>query len=973
MIRFTTLCSIFITSLSYLQFSYNTSAAFARPVHLSIATLSLAGLALLFAARYIRALETRHGESHATKLGLVQRPKSWLCSRSCLRPSTFAYLIVCIVCRVFLNWIITRTIHCSWDGLYAFLPFFLAICHHPLSRGIYLPRHIDNSDDGPSARAPIVRFLIHSLLWGFAVTYLSLLAEEPTGVICPSEWYIGRFIPVAQLIVSFLDAVIISLIAARLRQTSRAEAGTAEFCSFLGSLACFSAGIIAFIAVWSFLEPVNAAGNLLLTRLEVQDMILDSTIAVIALISGISLLGNFHGNLVAALVPAGLAVLFLILSKALDGTLNFILSSPIAVATISAVFIGFGALLHHGRIIGMTAGAYHHRDNVPALAYYGICAVVALFLIYLHTSLAGSREVFDTSPRRAIATGRADSDEWMARAMTSISLKSAVDEYHHRYGMAPPPGFDKWYEFATSVNSTIIDTFDQIYTDLLPFWAIQPALLRNQTTYLLEHPSSSMGGLLIMNGQTSISPHIWGSHRWMLDVIEQMVKPFSQWLPDMQLAFNLDDECRISVPAADMNHFVHEAKAAQSRHKSKKTFVSSFSPSHSPSWNNDFMAADGSIWDRRPDSFHVWSKRPIFSEFISPTCPVDAPVNKARWWNCKARCRSCSAPHMENGFIGNWTLSADLCHQPDLAQLHGFLTSPAAMYASQSLLPVFSQGKVQAFADILYPSPWSFGDKAPYEEEKDMPWERKLNSLYWRGALSDGFAIYGSWQTSVRARFVHLASGVLQTIGGIASSSKMGPFFSRRRRLSDADISNIHLTTAPNNNDLLSSSTEPLAINVSFVGPFSRCEGWDCAAEHTEFYGSISTPPPSAHDFQENWHHKHLMDLDGAGFSGRFLPFVRSHSLPYRAALFRTWWEERIHPWRHYVPLDLRLGDLPRALKYFGGSAGQDDAKEIAEAGYVWAKKALRKEDMEVYMFRLLLEWGRLLDDRREELGFVIP
>jgi hypothetical protein len=30
----------------------------------------------------------------------------------------------------------------------------------------------------------------------------------------------------------------------------------------------------------------------------------------------------------------------------------------------------------------------------------------------------------------------------------------------------------------------------------------------------------------------------------------------------------------------------------------------------------------------------------------------------------------------------------------------------------------------------------------------------------------------------------------------------------------------------------------------------------------------------------------------------------------------------------------------------------------------------LRKEDMEIYFFRLLLEWGRLTDDRRDMIGF---
>lgn len=96
-----------------------------------------------------------------------------------------------------------------------------------------------------------------------------------------------------------------------------------------------------------------------------------------------------------------------------------------------------------------------------------------------------------------------------------------------------------------------------------------------------------------------------------------------------------------------------------------------------------------------------------------------------------------------------------------------------------------------------------------------------------------------------------------------------------------------------------------------------------------------------------------------------------SGSLPYRAALFRTWWEERVHPWAHYVPLDLRLDDLWNVLRYFGGTEGAGHAEEMAAAGQRWARKALRREDMQVYMFRLLLEWGRLVDDRREELGFT--
>lgn len=92
------------------------------------------------------------------------------------------------------------------------------------------------------------------------------------------------------------------------------------------------------------------------------------------------------------------------------------------------------------------------------------------------------------------------------------------------------------------------------------------------------------------------------------------------------------------------------------------------------------------------------------------------------------------------------------------------------------------------------------------------------------------------------------------------------------------------------------------------------------------------------------------------------------------------------------MPVDVRLHGLVATLAYFTGTGypgakmdgdgegsvllkaqGNVRAGEmIAEAGREWAGKVLRKEDMEIYMFRLLLEWGRLTDDRRDEIGFVV-
>ncbi|OTA56226.1 glycosyltransferase family 90 protein, partial [Hypoxylon sp. EC38] len=532
-------------------------------------------------------------------------------------------------------------------------------------------------------------------------------------------------------------------------------------------------------------------------------------------------------------------------------------------------------------------------------------------------------------------------------AKRSTTLNEAANEYRRRYGIPPPPRFDKWYEYAISVDSPIIDDFTQIYTDLLPYWGISPALLRERTTHLLERPALSFGGLIIQDGQVTVSPHVKGTHKWMMDTMKTMIEPFAQWLPDMQLAFNLDDECRVSVPYEILEVYGRQGIISQNRLASQVEYLSFSSPKNRQ-WSNDFLSFDGTqskkLWKKKSPYFQDWSKSPIFNNWIASTCPGNTAVDKGSWWNRKAKCSECSAPHMTDGVVSNWSLSGDLCHQPDLAYLHGFLLSPSAMTATHTLFPVFSQSRISNFADILYPSPWNFGDKVVYEDDKGISWHQKLNSVFWRGASSDGYATHGAWQTFLRARFVH-TSQLLK--GKLDTTLRKG----------------IPLQDGFSGNDV------SIYINVSFVGNFTRCDERDCAAESTTFYGSPTAAVPPSTDFQEHWRHRHLIDLDGAAFSGRFLPFLRSKSLPYRAALFRTWWEERVHAWQHFVPVDVRLGELWGLISYFSGR-GNKEAENIAKSGSDWANKALRKEDMRVYMFRLLLEWGRIVNDKREELGY---
>lgn len=52
----------------------------------------------------------------------------------------------------------------------------------------------------------------------------------------------------------------------------------------------------------------------------------------------------------------------------------------------------------------------------------------------------------------------------------SQSLDEAMAEYTRRYGMPPPKGFDRWWEFAQKWEVVMIDEYDGMMRDLQPFY-----------------------------------------------------------------------------------------------------------------------------------------------------------------------------------------------------------------------------------------------------------------------------------------------------------------------------------------------------------------------------------------------------------------------------------------------------------------------------------------------------------------------
>ena len=71
-------------------------------------------------------------------------------------------------------------------------------------------------------------------------------------------------------------------------------------------------------------------------------------------------------------------------------------------------------------------------------------------------------------------------------------------------------------------------------------------------------------------------------------------------------------------------------------------------------------------------------------------------------------------------------------------------------------------------------------------------------------------------------------------------------------------------------------------------------------------------------------------------------------------------------------PFDSTFRDLYGVLDYFARDEREDAAARlIAEQGRAWSQRVLRRVDMRLYVWRLLLEFARICDENRERLGYV--
>ena len=500
----------------------------------------------------------------------------------------------------------------------------------------------------------------------------------------------------------------------------------------------------------------------------------------------------------------------------------------------------------------------------------------------------------------------------------SRTLGEAVTEYRRRYGIAPPPNFDKWWAFAQSKNVQLVDEFDTIHDLLTPFWGLHPTTIRARAKEALGFDNALMG-VSIRGGNVTLASG-GSAWEWQQGATKDMLAPFVQFLPDMDLAFNVHDEPRVVVPHEDMARLVQKAKvvnmpaaAAVSNPKNEFTKVKGL---------NDGTSFETTKLTR----FNVFAHQPTWTHSRA-SCPADSPGRALEEEDMVDDVSKFGLGEL--GFVYNATAMTDICLSPSLREKYGFFDRPNAYNVVHDLFPIFSQSKISSYADIIYPSPWYHADKVKYKAAKDMEWSKKTDKLYWRGSTTGGYSRNGGWRRQHRQVFIGKINSIEEakvlTNEGNEDNQKWAV-----RQVPRGEFKDV------------------MDVYFSHIG---QCDEPDCNAQREYFEVKSQAPMETAYKY------KHVLDLDGNAFSGRFYALLQSRSLVYKFAVFREWHNEWIRPWAHYIPMSLQGEDWLEAVRFFSAEElGKKEAERVAMQSKEWAEKVLRHEDMEVWLFRLLLE-----------------
>ena len=541
-------------------------------------------------------------------------------------------------------------------------------------------------------------------------------------------------------------------------------------------------------------------------------------------------------------------------------------------------------------------------------------------------------------------------------AKRSFTIEEAAARYRERRGRHPPPGFDVWFAQAQKDDAIVIEEFfDRVHHDITPFWALSPRDMRKQA-------SSQPQVIQVRDGTVELVTDNPNRAPW-IQLWTGLVKEMMPHLPDLDMAVNVMDEPRILVPWERINTYVGveqttreliDPKIATSTYGGLKNLTDTGENPYNPGW---VTGEATKYWDYLQAACTPDTTGRNVSTLVTADLPVEYPSEPL--------------PYMFKGFIQNFTEAQNPCMQPHLRGMHGTFIESISMSTTTDLFPLFGGSKLPQNNELLIPGAMYLSDREFYNGGKTHgpDWLHKKNGLIWRGMASGGRNKEDTWWHYHRHRWVQMMNGTTVSTMEVGDAAS-GPTFS----LLPKERYNVTAQMNGTLGEWLSSFSDVAFVDLACSQQIKDEVGtWPF--KHTETrktcpYSSPFLAVKPSMSMKKQYDYKFLPDVDGNSFSGRWRAFLQSTSMPLKATIYTEWHDDRLIPWAHFVPFDNSYGDIYAIMDYFLN--GHDaEAEIIATKGKEWVNRVYRRADMKLYVWRLLLEYARVLDDRRDFLAFV--
>jgi hypothetical protein len=251
-----------------------------------------------------------------------------------------------------------------------------------------------------------------------------------------------------------------------------------------------------------------------------------------------------------------------------------------------------------------------------------------------------------------------------------------------------------------------------------------------------------------------------------------------------------------------------------------------------------------------------------------------------------------------------------------------FMSDIAFEYVTSDLVPIFSHTSLECYADLLIPG----YDHFFRAQERDdihsrspppvrLPWEERRSIALWRGRSSGNtvqWKVGDPWWRGQRQRLIE----------EVQKLKRMNHTLSNR-------------------------------IDVAFTD-IDKCDPEICELMKNR-YGPTS--PYMSKD--EQYQYKYIIDVDGNGWTGRFLPSLSEGSLILKARYTTEFSNSFTLPRVHYLPVDTEYGDLVEKVQW--AIDHDEEARQITIRAKKLAEAHLRVKDLQCYLSRMVLEYASLL------------